>query len=552
MKTDSTRLTALLAILNLAAFCLISYIAVRALREPLHFDDAFMFQHYAIHLREGMGVSWNPDGIHTGGMTSLGWFLVVLPLSLLPPAQGQPLAMGSFAMGVAGIALLALQVSKLSYSSFLKRFWLLFPSLILLLTGTHFFRSNMVTGMDTMLSFTLDVALSCSIWAWCRSSDDSYRRSAVVGLLGACAVIVRPENGILAVVAPLLAALLLLDHRRKSEAVSTALAFAAVLAVYLICYRSYFHAWLPLGFHMKSQHAYRGYVGAIHWVPERYLGKFLLLAIPILALPLMCADRRTIRIAVTYITPVALTFVYLEGVTQIMGYDARYYLPFLAPLLVAAFWMADVAFQNNLWHSLRSSLPGIVALSMLLILAGIVSWRPLNNWSQQRLAVAPYPAPALVAPVISPLPPRAGFVLNSLLASHVIKPLPFGSVVAASEVGLIGAAAPQVAIIDLTGLNDNEIAWHGFNVNRLLDRKPLLIWFPHSDYTWQRQAMFCSPGLLEAYTVIGGNAFDYSLAIRRDTPETTKLMQSVGQAFQQIYPGVAMQDYIVSSIDCNQ
>jgi hypothetical protein len=138
----------------------------------------------------------------------------------------------------------------------------------------------------------------------------------------------------------------------------------------------------------------------------------------------------------------------------------------------------------------------------------------------------------------------------SALANEVVRPLPQGSVIAASEVGLVGAAAPHVDVIDLAGLNDNEIALGGFRMDRVLERKPLLIWFPHEDYTWQRQAMFCSPGLLANYTVLGGNAFNYSLAVRRDTAESALLLQRVDRVFQQMYPGASMRDYVVSSIAC--
>jgi hypothetical protein len=380
-----------------------------------------------------------------------------------------------------------------------------------------------------------------------------HRSAAIVGFLAALAVITRPENGILAAGTPLLAALLLMHGKKRKcrqEASVAAAIFTVILASCLIAYRLYFHAWLPLGFHIKAQHAYRGYVGAIHWIPERYLGKLLLLALPILTFPVACADRLSLRIAITFLTPVAVTFAYLETVTQIMGYDARYYVPFLAPVLVAAFWMADHTLQFHLQRQLRQRLPAIAAVAVLLIAAALISWRPLNRWSQRRLMVAAYPAPVLLARATSSLPWRQGFDLNRLLAMEVIQPLPSGSVIAASEVGLLGAAAPHIAIIDLAGLNDNETAWHGFHMQRLLDRKPLLIWFPHNDYTWQRQQMLCAPHLLDAYTVIGGDAFNYSIAIRRDTPLQAQLMRNVGKAFEQAYPGHLMQDYLVSAIQC--
>jgi hypothetical protein len=545
----SSRKTLLLA-LNLAAFCLLGYVAFRALSDNLVFDDAFMFWRYALHARGGLGLSWNPDGIPTGGMTSLGWFLFVLPLSFLPLGHGQALATGSLVIGVLGIAALSLQITKLSSSTRLKCFWLVFPSLTLVLAGTHFFRVNMITGMDTMLSFAVDAALCCGIWAWCDRRGNAL--AAMVGLLGVCAVMVRPENGMLAVVAPLLAALLLVEKGRKTEWAWSVLTFAVGLAMYLLLYRSYFHAWLPLAFHLKSQHAYRGYIGAVHWIAERELGRFLLLAIPILAFPLACVEGRGLRIAATFLTPVMLTVLYLEGVTQIMGYYARYYLPLLAPVLVAAFWMADLALQGDWRSRLRQHTRRTLAVGVVFVLLAVVSWRPIQKWSHARLMVAPYPAPVLVTPAVSSLPWHPGEALNRLLGTEVIRPMGSGSVVAATEVGLVGALAPQVAVIDLTGLNDNETAWKGFSMDRLLDRKPALIWFAHNDYTWQRRQMFCSPGLLKAYTVLGGDAFDYSLAVRRDLPESPQLMERVGLAFQQVYPGVAMQDYLVSSIDCNQ
>ena len=544
----------LLIILNGAAIVLLGYVAWLALRQPVLFDDSFMFLRYALHLREGLGVSWNPDGVHTGGMTSLAWFLVVLPLSFFPLAYGQPLAVGSLVIGLVGIAWLGRQVSRLAISAPLQQFWLIFPCIVLLLVSFPFFRANMLTGMDTMLSFTVNVALSCAIWGWFHSRESGQRRSAcLVGLLGALAVITRPENGILALGAPVLAVFLLLPREGRKQRHSAqwmATPFTLVLAAYLLFYRIYFHAWLPLSFHIKAQHAYRGYVGAIHWIPEHYLAKFLFLVLPVLTFPLLCADWRTLRIAVTLLTPTALTFAYLETVTQIMGYDARYYVPFLAPVLVAAFWMTDLTLKFQLQRQLRQRLPRVAALAALLMLAFLLTWRPLDRWSQRRLTVAGYPAPQLVVPAKTPLPWRHGYELNRLLAIKVMQSLPSGSLIAASEVGFLGAAAPHIAIIDLAGLNDNETAWHGFSMDRLLRLKPLLIYFPHSDYTWQRQQMLCAPGVLNAYILIGGNAFNYDLAIRRDTSQQAALMQNIAQAFAEAYPGFVLHDYVASSIDC--
>jgi hypothetical protein len=538
-------------IMNIFALCLIAGYAFQRLNQPLQFDDAFMFERYAFHFRNGLGISWNLDGVHTGGMTSLGWFLAVLPGSYFPLREGQPLAMASFATGLIGILILAWQISKLSSSTVLRQFWLVLPMLVLLLNCTHIFRANMITGMDTMLSFTLNGALSVSIWSLCERKDDSFQ-FILVGFLGACAVIVRPENGLLATAAPLLAVLLLMDRQRRIKFIWLAMTFGVVMLFYVISYHAYFHAWLPLSFYMKSQHPYRGYVGAVKWAPEKYLVEFIVLSIPMMAFPLMGLDRKTLRVAAIYMVPVALTFVYLHGVTQIMGAAARYYVPFIAPVLVAACWMSDLTLQKDWPHILRRRLRVIAASWLAFGVVAAASWRPLMRRSANRLHVEPYAAARLITPAASSLPERPWLQVIMVLANQVIKLLPAETVVAASEVGIIGADAPNVNVIDLAGLNDNDIALHGFDMNRLLDRNPLIIWFPHSDYTWQRQVMFCSPKLIDKYIVIGGKAFNYSIAIRRDTHETEHVMKDLAEAFSTLYPDARITDYIVSEIACTQ
>lgn len=540
----------LVALLNVAAVCVVIYAVRLILSRPLRFDDAFMFERYAIHLRQGLGVSWNPDGVHTGGMTSLGWFVAVIPMVFLPFRHGQPLALESFLFGIAGMALIAWGASKLATSALLKRFWLILPVLIVVLVNVRFFLPNMVNGMDTMLSFAVNAALCCSIWAWCAADRPDRRTATLVAVLGVCAVSVRPENGLLAVLGPLLSGALLLDTRRRGELLRWGVTFGGLLALYGIAYRAYFHAWFPLGFYMKAGHAYLGYVGAQRFPPDVYIRDVLLLAVPILAFPMMCVRWRTARIAIVYLVPVLLTFGYLTTVTQIMGSFSRYYVPFIAPVIVAALWMTDLTVQMN-WKQMLGQRWRMAAVAALLM-AGVaaVGWRPLHRWSQRRQYVAPYAAPRLVFSAGKDLPEQVWFSTASLIANNVVKPLAAGTVIATSEVGIIGVSAPQVNVIDLAGLNDNDIALHGFDMDRLLDRKPAFIWFPHFDYTWQRQAMFCSPRLLQEYTVIGGNSFLYSVAIRRGAAETPQVAASVAKAFAELYPGAEMKDYVVSSVDC--
>lgn len=185
----------------------------------------------------------------------------------------------------------------------------------------------------------------------------------------------------------------------------------------------------------------------------------------------------------------------------------------------------------------------------------ILIWTALGHAALRRLrearSIQLYPSPTLVMQAREPLPELPWFETIETVARQVIAPLPPGASIAASEVGLIGAAAPHVGVIDLSGLNDNDIALHGFRMDALLDRKPVLIWFPHTHYTWQRQQMFCSPRLLEEYLLLGGNAFNYSIAVRKDSAGFASVWQHVTDAFDQLYPGRNINSYLVTGIERN-
>ena len=67
-----------------AAIGIAAAVAAMSLVRAGIFDDSWMFYRYALHVREGLGVAWNPDGIPTYGLTSLLWLFVVLPFTFLP------------------------------------------------------------------------------------------------------------------------------------------------------------------------------------------------------------------------------------------------------------------------------------------------------------------------------------------------------------------------------------------------------------------------------------------------------------------------------------
>jgi len=132
------------------------------------------------------------------------------------------------------------------------------------------------------------------------------------------------------------------------------------------------------------------------------------------------------------------------------------------------------------------------------------------------------------------------------ITDDLIAPLPPGTTVAATEVGYLGDHASQINVIDLAGLNDTDIALHGFNTSRFLVRKPDLIWMPNSAYTYQRGAMISDPTFLAQYDLYAG-AGNYGIAIRKDSPVRPQIEHQLGIFWSRVYPGTNPSSYLVHS-----
>jgi hypothetical protein len=106
-------------------------------------------------------------------------------------------------------------------------------------------------------------------------------------------------------------------------------------------------------------------------------------------------------------------------------------------------------------------------------------------------------------------------------------------------VGSLAAAAPELTIVDLAGLNDNALAREGFSAAYVLSRRPDLIWLPHPDYTGMLRSLLASPELSAHYELYPG-AFDYGIAVLRDGPRREDVMRTLEAVWSETYPGVDM------------
>jgi hypothetical protein len=137
-----------------------------------------------------------------------------------------------------------------------------------------------------------------------------------------------------------------------------------------------------------------------------------------------------------------------------------------------------------------------------------------------------------------------------MLADAIIRHMPKGATVACSELGYLSATNPDINIIDLSGLNNAEIALHGFDAKSLLAKNPDLIWFPPQEYTEMYGRLYTEPDLLRNYRVIDG-AFNYGLAIRKDGPYEKDIQEALSGIWPKIYPGYTIADYVVHTATWN-
>jgi hypothetical protein len=517
-------------------------------RQPLLFDDAYMFARYAVNIRHGLGLSWNLNGVHTYGPTSLLWAWVVLLLSYLPIGTWKMLTLGSWLCSVGAVVAIAWAAARNARSEFFSSTWRVLPIVALTLAATSVFSGNAVTGMETMLATLLAAVFLGLALAWRRGEA----RPEVVAMAGLLLFLARPESAIVVVLLPILLFFLLPGPAlpKRSLAIVLGVFLVGVLLDLFLC-RLYFKTAFPLSFYMKSRHAYEGYREI--WHPELLLMGFLAGCQLYLVVLVLLARRHDWRLIACCTVPALAVFAYLATVTQIMGFNSRYYAPYLAffivpALLVVDRWFAteDAAVEER-WPRHTLAVRSCVAVLLMVCFLGLSSESAQAKIRRMEAkSHFEYEPAHLEVAARAPLPTQNWDVMMADITDLLVAPLPRGVTVGASEVGYLGSRATQVNVIDLAGLNDTDIALHGFDMASLMSRKPDVLWMPNASYTYQRGLMFADPALLEQYDVYA-DAANYGLAVRKDSPFRQQIDQQMQVFWKAVYPGYDMADYKVKS-----
>ncbi|RSL14564.1 hypothetical protein EDE15_0016 [Edaphobacter aggregans] len=515
---------------------------------PLSYDDAYMFYRYAEQLRPGHGFSWNAGGGPTYGPTSLLWTATIFLLSMLPLAPGKVLLLGSWLSGGAAVGTTAWAVSANATSSLLKGVGRVAAILGVLLMLLSTFRLNVITGMDTMESVAANALVAGMILLWTR--EPTKERAGVAGFCGVLAFLVRPDSALPVVLLAILADRLLVERQQRGRTLWLLLGvFFAGMGLDLLLCRLYFGTAVPLSFYVKTGAGYAGYI--FDWQPALAGFNFLRWAVVFLLPILVLIDRQNWRIAVTFLVPMAAGFTYfMTLVQQIMGMPSRYYAPLFPFVVIPAMLMIDKALLQWPEGLLRTATIRVAVVAALVLSLGPMRTVRLVDAALLGHRTA-YREPVRLTDAGKPLPSMGWFEAQVALADDVIAGLPTGARVASTEVGYMGAKAPQADVIDLAGLNNTEIARHGFSAQRLFAMKPDIVWMPLTDYSYMCGSVYSAPELLRDYDVWDG-AFTFGLAVRKDSPYRKEIDEELKAAFAKIYPGLEMKRYLVRSVEWNR
>ncbi len=509
---------------------------------PARFDDAFMFTRYAKHVLAGYGHAWNPDGVQTYGCTSLlyaGWVTLAHALTRLDDAE---LLRGlSFSFGVASVLIMAFSLVRFARSPWLRGQWLLCLGLLapaLFLNPLFVYHAR--TGMDTTLSLCMNALLVLATLAMLRSGTTR----SVLALAGTAYLgfLARPDNGLYAALLPTLAAALLQDGSRRKRVLWTyVLTMGVLLGLDTAAKLAVFGVSLPLPVYAKSSVHELGYAGGAQWNAVVYLLGFGHGLLPFLVLLLLCVRRATWALTASLLVPACLTLGAYFQTTQIMGYRARFSYPALPFFVMAALLCLDglLAERGGLRSLLsRRGLPGALCAVALVLGLQYGGGGLAESWRERVAASAPAAVPIENPGGLEPVPYWAAVDAMAQIAQRA----PTGTILCLSEYGVVGAAAPEVTILDPLGLHDAVVAREGFDAGRLLSQKPDVFWMPHPDYVGLRQALQDHPDFRQHYQYFPA-ALSYGLAVRQEGEQAVELHGLIYQVWTQLYPEQGFQKH---------
>jgi hypothetical protein len=368
------------------------------------------------------------------------------------------------------------------------------------------------SGMD----FHLGLVVLAVALLEARRHEATWRSALRFGAWAVATYVVRPDAAALPLVALTVHELL---GARRLPWRALVVSAAGVGAVLVLC-NAYFGTPLPLSFYLKS-HTFSNYDDAFVALSLAYKHRnaatVLLFALP---LAYVAAHRRRSWTAAALVASSVFFAFHFFSTIEVMGYQARFYLPGLVPLALAAVEAAPdfrraqrgpalafaalyaaltlTLFRHNIVWTGASTGDALARVSPWLY-AGQVSalalWLALGRASGWH-ALAATVATLIAAPLFAGPPPAFVFPADSAFVERhmaryttvrglgaVKACLPTTRHIFHSEIGVPGELFPQVDVIDFAGLMHEDVARGSFDVERRCTAtQPEVIFLPHKVY----------------------------------------------------------------------
>ena len=482
-----------------------------------------MFVRYADCIIQTGVPSFNSGGEATYGITSPAFLTLVLPFRAIF-AENPVLTMlcSSSISGLIFVMMLALLMKNINNgSSASMKHIVILVVLLSFLYDVKDFSVHFMSGMDTMLALSfLTVFILLIIW---HQRSLSVMSVMIAGLFGGLAFSFRPDLLIFTLIVPLVLLINSSSRKTRIQAGNILLMTALVIVTQIIIYSKYLNSPLPLPFYAKSIGHYGAHFREMYSLfPLKQLTKFIF-SFPFLFSAMGIAFFIDIKglwrwfsgtgKGLLIATAVFIGY-HLFFVTPIMDYSQRFYYPTLPAIVFLSIQCMKFIYKRTSLQEIietgsfgRINSRAIMALFILLMVFAFGT--PVAEDAYNRL--------------VSDKDGYTGFDITEEYRARwtgywfcldEFSGLPADLVIAATEVGHPLAMNPEKMIIDMTGLNEKEIAHFGFSSDTFFHNyQPDLIFMPHPDYQDMIQSINDNQYFMNHYEVYSGSYLSTTLAL---------------------------------------
>ncbi|MDA1087062.1 MAG: hypothetical protein O2901_08615 [Verrucomicrobia bacterium] len=542
------RLAQLVAVVSIAASVALFWRDLQQTPDT-RFDDAYMVMRYVHNALAGHGLAWNPGGPQVLGTTSVLHFgaLSAARTALPELADAEVLKLFSAVAGLLTVFLIIVGCARAARSELLRGAYLVWGGILCpLLLFNGMFRYHCATGMDTTLSMACNALLIGTALRMAQSGGVRWIAPTVI--VGYIAYLARPDSGIYVALFPALSILSIGPPEGRARRIITFwVAMGGVLIADALAKWVIFGDPFPLSFYMKTHAFKQGYAGLPDWNTASYFMRFMGNLLPFIGAGIILGNARNSRLLVPFVIPFALTMAYCFTTVQVMGFRARFFFPSLPFVVMAVALLLDDQTSNG-----EYTFPVYPTLARVTLTLLLVAGMPLGaytfttRYAERFLKPIPPVDTTRYFTAQAQAPLRTLEWWDSIVeAAEIAGKLPAESSFALTELGLVGASAPDVTIIDPTGLHDSHFAHHGFTADEFLNRKPDLIWMPHPHYISMLQSLLESQRFWDEYEVYA-EMLNFGMAVRKQSPRYVQITGILQAAWAETYEGIPMRDFIAT------